>query len=88
MIESLFLDERGLNEILWALTHDLKSPNKGVEVRPICYHEHDIAKLLKVSIKTLKRYCKKGYFRTVRLGANIYFLHHTFIEDMVLLSSK
>lgn len=50
--------------------------------------EHQVAKILKVSDRTMRTYRNKNYFHFIKLEGSIFYLRYVFYIDLVLLSHR
>ena len=50
----------------------------------IFVEEYKVAQMLQISIKTLKRYCQKNYFKVYRIGKRNFLLQHDIIRGVLL----
>lgn len=49
----------------------------------ILVEEYKAAQLLQISIRTLRRYCKKNYFKVYRIGKRNFLLKHDLIRGIL-----
>lgn len=63
-----------MNKLISELEESLKDPTKlfNLDENQIL-NDEDLCRLLKVSVKTLRRYCKEGKLNYVKLGATYFY---------------